>query len=39
MRSIYLISGAFRLLNKNNNYQFVEMDTTYILKLNNIFTI
>jgi hypothetical protein len=39
MRSIYLISGAFKLLNKNKAYQFVEINTSYILKLNNVFTI
>jgi len=34
MRSVYLISGAFKLLNKNKAYHFVEINTASILKLN-----
>ena len=37
MRSVYLISGAFKLLNKNRTYQFVEINTSKVVKLNEVF--
>lgn len=37
MRSVYLISGSFRLLNRNKTYQFVELNTSKVIKLNEVF--
>ena len=36
MRSIYYLSGTFKLLRRNKSYHFKEIETSKIIKLNNL---